>query len=248
MSHHVAPAATICRFPMTAAALFAARSLQFLRRMVVRLAEFPTAEPFLPERIALPALTKAVQGCRGCPLYKNATQAVFGEGPQHATVMFVGEQPGDQEDQQGKPFVGPAGRILDETLEEVGIDRREVYVTNAVKHFKFEPRGTRRIHSKPNAREMAACKPWLTAELQVVKPQMVVCLGATAAQDLFGPKFRITKERGKIFEDTGIAPWVMATVHPSSILRAPDHEAREKAWKDFTEDLAKPAKSLKAHQ
>ena len=215
--------------------------------MVLRLAEFPTAEPFLPERVTLPALTKAVQGCRGCPLYKNATQAVFGEGPQHATVMFLGEQPGDQEDRQGKPFVGPAGRILDETLDEVGIDRREVYVTNAVKHFKWEPRGTRRIHSKPSAREMAACKPWLSAELQVVKPQMVICLGATAAQDLFGPKFRITKERGKIIEDTAIAPMVMATVHPSSILRAPDHEARERARKDFTEDLAKAAKRLKAH-
>jgi uracil-DNA glycosylase family protein len=216
-----------------------------IARMVLRLAEFPTAEPFLPERVTLPALTKAVQGCRGCPLYKNATQAVFGEGPQHATVMFVGEQPGDQEDQQGKPFVGPAGKILDEVLDEVGIDRGDVYVTTAVKHFKWEPRGTRRIHSKPNAREMAACKPWLTAELAVVKPKMVVCLGATAAQDLFGPKFRITKERGKILEETGIAPWVMATVHPSSILRAPDHEAREKARRQFTEDLAKAAKRLK---
>jgi len=212
---------------------------------VVRLDEFPTAEPFLPQRITLPALTKAVQECRGCPLFKNATQAVFGEGPQHATVMFVGEQPGDQEDQQGKPFVGPSGKVLDQVLEEVGIDRRRVYVTNAVKHFKFEPRGTRRIHSKPSAREMAACKPWLTAELGVVKPKMVICLGATAAQDLFGAKFRITKERGKIFEDTGIAPMVMATVHPSSILRAPDHEARDKARREFTEDLAMAAKRLK---
>src|SRR6266704_518226 len=212
--------------------------------MVVRLAEFPTAEPFLPARITLPALTKAVQGCRGCPLYRNATQAVFGEGPQHATVMFVGEQ---QEDQEGKPFVGPAGKVLGEILEEVGIDRAEVYVTNAVKHFKWEPRGTRRIHSKPSAREMAACKPWLTAEFGVIKPQMVICLGATAAQDLFGPKFKITKERGKIIEDTGIAPMVMATVHPSSILRAPDHDAREKARKDFTEDLATAAKHLKNH-
>jgi uracil-DNA glycosylase len=215
--------------------------------MVLRLAEFPTAEPFLPERITLPALTKAAAGCRGCPLYKDATQAVFGEGPTHASVMFVGEQPGDQEDLAGKPFVGPAGKILDQVLDEVGIDRSEVYVTNAVKHFKWEPRGTRRIHSKPSAREMAACKPWLTAELQVVKPQMLVCLGATAAQDLFGPKFRITRERGKIMEDTGIAPMVMATVHPSSILRAPDHEAREKARREFTEDLAKAAKHLKSH-
>jgi len=215
--------------------------------MVLRLAEFPTAEPFLPERITLPALKKRVEECRGCPLYKNATQAVFGEGPPHASIMFVGEQPGDQEDRAGKPFVGPAGRILDETLDEVGIDRGDVYVTNAVKHFKWEPRGTRRIHSKPSAREMAACKPWLTAELGVVKPKMVVCLGATAAQDLFGKDFRITKDRGKIFEDTGIAPMVMATVHPSSILRAPDHDAREKARREFTEDLAKAAKRLKTH-
>jgi uracil-DNA glycosylase family protein len=215
--------------------------------MVVRLAEFPTAEPFLPQRISLAALKKAVQGCRGCPLYKNATQAVFGEGPEHASVMFIGEQPGDQEDLAGKPFVGPAGKLLDQVLEEVGIDRDDVYVTNAVKHFKWEPRGTRRIHAKPNAREMAACKPWLTAEFQAIKPKMVICLGATAAQDLFGSKFKITKERGKIMEDTGIAPYVMATVHPSSILRAPDHDAREKARKDFTEDLAKAAKHLKTH-
>ena len=211
----------------------------------MRLAELPTAEPFLPQRITLPALKKAVQGCRGCPLYKNATQAVFGEGPVHARVMFIGEQPGDQEDLAGKPFVGPAGKLLDQVLEEVGIDRSDVYVTNAVKHFKWEPRGTRRIHSKPNAREMAACKPWLTAEFQVVAPKMVICLGATAAQDLFGSKFKITKERGKIMADTGIAPMVMATVHPSSILRAPDHDAREKARKEFTEDLAKAAKALK---
>ena len=213
--------------------------------MVLRVAEFPTAEPFLPERITLPAMKKAVQGCRGCPLYKNATQAVFGEGPVHAKVIFIGEQPGDQEDLTGKPFVGPAGKLLDEVLEEVGIDRSEVYVTNAVKHFKWEPRGTRRIHSKPNSREMAACKPWLSAEFQAIKPQMVICLGATAAQDLFGSKFKITKERGKIMEDTGIAPMVMATVHPSSILRAPDHDAREQARKDFTADLETAAKALK---
>jgi DNA polymerase len=172
---------------------------------------------------------------------------VFGEGPQHARVMFIGEQPGDQEDLAGKPFVGPAGKLLDGVLEEVGIDRSDVYVTNAVKHFKWEPRGTRRIHSKPNSREMAACKPWLTAEFGVVAPKMVICLGATAAQDLLGSKFKITKERGKIIEDTGIAPMVMATVHPSSILRAPDHDAREKARRDFRDDLAKAAKYLKQH-
>jgi uracil-DNA glycosylase len=213
--------------------------------MVLKLAEFPTAEAFLPERLSLNSLKEAARGCRGCPLYKNATQTVFGEGPRTASVMFVGEQPGDQEDLAGKPFVGPAGKILSDAMIEVGIDRGDVYVTNAVKHFKWEPRGTRRIHSKPNAREMAACKPWLTAEIQVVKPKMVVCLGATAAQDLFGPKFKITKERGKVFEDTQFAPKVMATIHPSAILRMPDHDAREEARRQFREDLAKVAKEIK---
>src|SRR5213596_2179828 len=146
----------------------------------------------VPEANSLAKVAAAAKECTACPLYKRATQTVFGEGPKHATMLMIGEQPGDYEDVAGKPFVGPAGKILNRALEEVGIDRDEVYVTNAVKHFKWEPRGTRRIHSKPSAREMAACKPWLSAELQVVKPQMVVCLGATAAQDLFGPKFRIT--------------------------------------------------------
>src|SRR6266850_4368819 len=196
-----------------------------------------TADSLIPENATISELRAAAANCRACDLWELGTQTVFGEGSSNARVMLVGEKPGDQEDRQGRPFVGPAGKILDKALEEVGIDRREVYVTNAVKHFKWEPRGTRRIHSKPNAREMAACKPWLSAELQVVKPQMVVCLGATAAQDLFGPKFRITKERGRIFEDTGIAPKVLATVHPSSILRAPDHDAREEARRMFKEDL-----------
>jgi DNA polymerase len=213
--------------------------------MAINIAEFPSAEPFLPKKLTFPAMQKAVDKCRGCPLYKNATQGVMGEGPQEARVMFVGEQPGDQEDKAGKPFVGPAGRILAETLEEVGIDRAEVFVTNAVKHFKWEPRGNRRIHSKPSSREMAACKPWLVAELSVVKPQGVVCLGATAAQDLLGRDFKITKMRGQVLEDTGVAPWVIATVHPSSILRAPDHDAREEARRLFREDLAKVAKQLK---
>jgi DNA polymerase len=213
--------------------------------MVLKLAEFPSAEAFLPERLSLPSLREAAKGCRGCPLYKNATQTVFGEGPKSASLIFVGEQPGDQEDLAGKPFVGPAGKVLADTLELVGIERSEVYVTNAVKHFKWEPRGTRRIHSKPNSREMAACKPWLTAELQVVKPKMLVCLGATAAQDLFGPKFKITKERGKVFEDTQFAPKVMATIHPSAILRMPDHDAREEARRQFREDLEKVARELK---
>jgi uracil-DNA glycosylase family protein len=218
--------------------------LHALQDMIRQLDEFPSAEPFLPKRLTLPSLGRASEGCRGCPLYKNATQTVFGEGPEQAKVMFVGEQPGDQEDKAGKPFVGPAGRILDEVLVQVGIEREDVYVTNAVKHFKFEPRGTRRIHSKPTSREMAACKPWLVAELQVVKPRMVICLGATAAQDLLGKDFRITKERGKILEDTQIAPAVMATVHPSSILRAPDHDAREEARMAFVADLKKAAKYL----
>jgi DNA polymerase len=153
--------------------------------------------------------------------------------------MMVGEQPGDQEDLAGKPFVGPAGRVLNEALQEVGIDRSEVYVTNAVKHFKWEPRGTRRLHAKPNAREMAACKPWLMAELQVVKPATIVCLGATAAQDLMGKDFRITKERGKFFMDTAYAPWLIATYHPSALLRMPDEDARVKAMKEFISDLRK---------
>jgi uracil-DNA glycosylase len=205
--------------------------------MILPVSEFPTAEPFLPERLSLKSMREASKGCRGCPLYRNATQTVFGEGPGKARVMFVGEQPGDQEDVAGKPFVGPAGKILDEGLVEAGIDRREVYVTNAVKHFKFEQRGKRRIHAKPNAREMAACKPWLMGELQVVKPEAIVCLGATAAQDLLGKDFKITKERGRLIEGTSYAPVVMATYHPSAILRMPDRDKREEAKLAFWGDL-----------
>jgi len=205
--------------------------------------EYPTAQAYLPDRITLPALREAAAGCRGCPLYKLGTQTVFGEGSRKSHVMMIGEQPGDQEDKAGQPFVGPAGRILDDALQEVGIDRGDVYVTNAVKHFKWEPRGTRRIHSKPNAREIGACKPWLMAELQVVKPQMVVCLGATAAQALMGKDFRITKSRGEVFRDTEYAPWVMATAHPSSILRTPS-EDREAAYRAFVEDLRVAAHQL----
>src|SRR5215217_6327259 len=185
--------------------------------MAKRLDEFPTAEAFMPAKVTLPALREAAKGCEGCPLYKLGTQTVFGEGKAHAKVLMVGEQPGDQEDRAGKPFVGPAGQMLDRALEEVGIDRDEVYVTNSVKHFKWEPRGTRRIHAKPSAREVQACKPWLTAEVQVVKPEMIVCLGATAAQALMGKEFRITKSRGEVFRDTEWGRWVMATAHPSSI-------------------------------
>jgi DNA polymerase len=211
--------------------------------MARKVDEYPTAAAFLPERLTLPALREAAAECRGCPLYKTGTQTVFGEGSRDARVVMIGEQPGDQEDRAGKPFVGPAGKLLDEALEEVGIDRGEVYVTNAVKHFKWEPKGTRRIHAKPNSREVAACKPWLMAELEVVKPEMVVCLGATAAQALMGKEFRITRSRGDIFRDTPYAPWLMATVHPSSILRVPS-EDREAAYRAFVEDLRVAAHAL----
>jgi DNA polymerase len=210
----------------------------------ISLEEYPSAEAFMPAKVTLPALKEAAAGCKGCPLYKIGTQTVFGEGPVGAKVMFVGEQPGDQEDLAGKPFVGPAGGILNKALEEAGIDRSEVYVTNAVKHFKWEPRGKRRLHSKPNAREIQACKPWLTAEIQVVQPQMVVALGATAAQALMGKDFRVTQSRGKVFRDTQWAPWFGATVHPSSILRAPDDQ-REAAYRAFVSDMRAIAKAIK---
>ncbi|HSI35911.1 MAG TPA: UdgX family uracil-DNA binding protein [Tepidisphaeraceae bacterium] len=214
--------------------------------MSKKLDEYPSAEAFMPAKITLPALQKAAAGCHGCPLYKIGTQTVFGEGREDARIVFVGEQPGDQEDRAGKPFVGPAGQVLDQALEEVGIDRSICYVTNAVKHFKWEPRGTRRIHAKPGAREIQACKPWLTAELQVLQPQMVVCLGATAAQALMGKEFRITRSRGQVFKDTQWAPWLTATVHPSSILRTPE-EDRDAAYKAFVADLSVVAKALKHH-
>jgi DNA polymerase len=213
--------------------------------MARKVDEYPTAEAFMPAKITLETLREAAAGCQGCPLYKLGTQTVFGEGLKQSRVMMIGEQPGDQEDKAGKPFIGPAGQVLDDALAEVGIDRREVYVTNSVKHFKWEPRGARRIHAKPGAREIQACKPWLTAELQVVKPQMVVCLGATAAQALMGKEFRITKSRGEIFRDTPYAPWLMATAHPSSILRVPA-EDREAAYRAFVEDLRIAAGELKA--
>lgn len=196
-----------------------------------------SAAEFVPNRLELSVLAAAAQKCRGCPLYCNATQAVFGEGPAHASVMFVGEQPGDQEDLAGKPFVGPAGRVLDDALAQAGIDRSEVFLTNAVKHFKFEQRGKRRIHSKPSAREIAACRPWLEAEIAAVRPRLIVCLGATAAQSLMGNQFRITKDRGKIFTDTNWAPAMLATAHPSAILRMPDAQARDQARRMLIDDL-----------
>jgi DNA polymerase len=197
------------------------------------------ASPFLPgDDRTLSRLKQAADGCRGCDLFKLGTQTVFGEGPSRAEVMFVGEQPGDQEDRAGKPFVGPAGRLLDEALEEAGINRSRVYVTNTVKHFKWTAgRGKRRIHSKPNAREIRACRPWLDAELEDVEPRVIVVLGATAAQALLGASFRVTQSRGQPLENTGLAPYVIATVHPASILRAPDPERREAEGRAFVEDL-----------
>jgi DNA polymerase len=195
-----------------------------------------TAEPLVPERPTLARLREAAADCRACPLWKTGTQTVFGEGLAKAEIVFVGEQPGDREDREGRPFVGPAGRVLDEALAEAGIDRRLAYVTNAVKHFKWEGRGKRRIHQKPNAEELAACRPWLDAELSVLDPQVLVALGATAAQALLGRSFRVTKQRGVPVE-SDLAPNVLATVHPSSILRAPDEAARREAYTAFVADL-----------
>jgi DNA polymerase len=204
-----------------------------------------SAADFLPARLSLPQLREAAKSCRGCDLYCNATQTVFGEGPRDAFVMFVGEQPGDQEDRQGKPFVGPAGRIFDDMIEQAGIPRDEIYVTNAVKHFKFEPRGKRRQHSKPNAREVAACRPWLEAEIQVIHPRMIVTLGATAAQSLLGASFRLTKHRHELIENPW-APWLLATMHPSALLRAPDEESRRKMKQDFLKDMKIVARQMQA--
>jgi uracil-DNA glycosylase len=186
----------------------------------------------------LAGLRRAVHDCRGCDLWRNATQAVFGEGLARAEVMLVGEQPGDKEDVAGHPFVGPAGRVLDEALDAAGIDRKQVYVTNAVKHFKWKARGKRRIHDKPNAAEIAACRPWLDAELALVGPRVLVPLGATAAQALLGRGFKVTQHRGEPIEGTGLAEYVVATVHPSSILRAPGDEARRQGGLELAADLA----------
>lgn len=195
-----------------------------------------SAAPFVPMTHEIPELAHAAQSCQGCELYRHATQAVFGEGPATARVMMVGEQPGDMEDRQGKPFVGPAGRLLDKALEEAGIDRNDVYVTNAVKHFKFVERGKKRLHQKPRISEVTACRPWLEAEVSAVHPDVIVCLGATAAQSILGPKFRLTRERGA-FLPHAWAAFVTATVHPSAILRAPDSERRHEEFRLFVEDL-----------
>jgi uracil-DNA glycosylase len=200
--------------------------------------------PELPETKSLGAWREAAAHCRACDLWKNATQTVFGEGRRTAKVVFVGEQPGDREDLAGKPFVGPAGRVLDEALLEAGIDRNTVYVTNAVKHFKWRPSGKRRLHEKPNRSEIAACRLWLDAEIGILKPQVVVCLGATAAQALISSSFKVTQQRGKLIS-SNLAPHVMATVHPSSILRAPDDAARERERKLFVADLRAAARVIR---
>jgi uracil-DNA glycosylase len=201
------------------------------------------ATPFLPERRTLTTLRDAAAGCRGCHLWRGASQTVFGEGLKRSRVMFVGEQPGDQEDRQGKPFVGPAGKELDRGLEAAGIPRDEAYVTNVVKHFKFEERGRRRIHQTPKRFEIDACRPWLDEELRVVQPEALVLLGATAAKALLGSSFRLTRHRGELL-DSELASIVTATVHPSAILRAPDEDARIAQRDSFAEDLRVVARAL----
>jgi len=201
------------------------------------------ASGLIPAKLTWQSLHDAAAGCKACHLWERATQAVFGEGKSHAPLMLVGEQPGNEEDLAGHPFVGPAGRLLDDALQAAGIDRKQTFVTNVVKHFKWEPRGKRRIHAKPTATEIAACIPWLTAELELVKPRILICLGATASQTLLGRTFRVTKERGKLVESR-LAPYVMATVHPSSILRAPDEDARRTEMQSFIDDLRSAAKLL----
>ena len=202
------------------------------------------AAEFVPSQRKLPILKAAASDCQGCPLYLTATQTVFGEGPAKARVMFVGEQPGDAEDRAGRPFVGPAGKLFDRALAEAGLSRGEAYVTNAVKHFKFEQRGKARLHKRPKAGEIGACLPWLRAELETVKPDVLVLLGATAGQSLFGPQFRVTQQRGRPIPSE-LAGLVLATVHPSSILRAPDPEAREQGFRDLVADLKLVTKALK---
>jgi DNA polymerase len=213
--------------------------------MAVRKAVLSTAAALIPDAATLPQLREIAAGCQACELWKKGTQTVFGEGPQkNAQIVLVGEQPGNDEDLAGLPFVGPAGKLLDKALEEAGIDRSLAYVTNVVKHFKWEPRGKRRIHAKPNSQEITACFPWLQAEIRLVAPQLVICLGATAAQALLGRAFRVTQQRGLLL-DAPFAPKLMATVHPSSILRAPDEEARRNETRQFINDLSIAADYLR---
>jgi uracil-DNA glycosylase len=206
-----------------------------------------SAADFLPPGPAdIDALRVAAAGCRGCDLFRDATQTVFGEGAEHADVVLVGEQPGDREDLEGEPFVGPAGRLLDKGLEQAGIDRDRAYITNVVKHFKWKPAGKRRIHQKPNAEQIGACRPWLDAELSLLRPKIVVCLGATAAQALLGRSFKVTQQRGQLVE-WDREPLALATVHPSSILRAPDDETRAREFEAFVADLRVAADVLVCH-
>lgn len=202
-----------------------------------------SAAPLVPPKPTLPRLREAAASCKACELWERGTQTVFGAGARRARAMFVGEQPGNEEDLAGLPFVGPAGRLLDKALAEAGIDRSQTYVTNVVKHFKWEPRGKRRIHAKPNAHEIRACRPWLEAEIAVVRPDVIVCLGATAAQSLLGASFRVSQRRGEVVPSP-LAPKVIATVHPSSILRAPDEESRRLETHRFVDDLKKVARVL----
>jgi DNA polymerase len=204
--------------------------------LVSGVAQKETAADFVPAQATLAELWEAAQGCRGCDLYRNATQAVLGEGAEHARIVLIGEQPGDKEDIEGHPFVGPAGRLLDRALADAGIERANVYITNAVKHFKFEVRGKRRIHKKPGMTEVQACRPWLAAEFSLLKPEVIVCLGATAALSIFGKDFRLTQHRGEFFEH----PWARfatATVHPSSLLRIEDDDQRHEEYERFVNDL-----------
>jgi DNA polymerase len=206
-------------------------------------ADAPGAEPFVPNTTSLKVLNDAAQLCRGCHLYRHATQAVLGEGPRRAPIMLVGEQPGDQEDLQGHPFVGPAGGMLVKALQEAGLDREDVFLTNAVKHFKWEPRGKRRIHQKPRISEIRACRPWLEAELRIVKPQVVVCLGAVAAQAVFGSGFKLMQQHGQVLPST-VSPKTVATIHPSAVLRAPDSQGRREAFASLVKDLKTARKAI----
>jgi DNA polymerase len=215
------------------------------RALLAQTADEPEAKgatPFVPAGAGLGELKAAAAGCKGCELYRHATQTVFGRGSAHARIVFIGEQPGDQEDLQGAPFVGPAGEVFDRALLEAGLEREKVYVTNAVKHFKFEQRGKRRIHQTPRAAELNACRPWLEAELAVIKPDVLVCLGATAARAIFGDKFRITKDRGR-FEATRWAPKTIATYHPSAVLRGEDETQQAELYAMLLEDLGKVARA-----
>ncbi|HEY0867165.1 MAG TPA: UdgX family uracil-DNA binding protein [Fimbriimonas sp.] len=204
---------------------------------------YDSAEPLVPKRAGLAEVREAAMGCRACHLWRLGTQTVFGEGSDQAKAMFVGEQPGDKEDLAGRPFVGPAGKLLDKALEEAGIDRGDVYITNVVKHFKWEPSGNRRIHKKPNRGEIESCRPWLDAELERVQPKVLVCLGATAAQALLGASFKLTQHRGE-FVESGFSAKVLATLHPAAVLRMPGDELRERATREFFDDMKLVARQL----